>query len=191
MNKDILGYAAAGVTAVTLLTSPNSEAQASNTDPTLNSTNNADKTIQIAPGTFDSGAYGLNRNPDGSISIDVGKTQNSEQSELQAPNVPYPVYATYVNFDRVENRITFILDESDTLFSEPGVEAEIGRVKVLTTEGVKKHKVELFLDYNLNITFSGNDDIVVFQASSVPYKFRFQNGGFSGAGNQILLFERV
>ncbi len=108
-----------------------------------------------------------------------------------ARTVEFGMKRGQLRFDRANDKINFVLEDSDLLFSEPGVETEIGRVKVLTTEGAKKHKVELSLEYQFNLTFEGTDEILIFQSSSVPYKFRFQNDGFTDEGIQIVSFEQV
>ena len=108
-----------------------------------------------------------------------------------ARTVEFGMKRGQIRVDRVNDKINFILEDSDILFSEPGTETEIGRVKVLTTEGTKKHIVELSLGYNFNLTFQGEEDILIIQSSSVPYRFRFQNDGFSSEGIQIVKFEQV
>lgn len=96
-----------------------------------------------------------------------------------------------IYFDRERDIIYYIMDDSDVLYSEPDVETSIGRVKILTQEGQKKNTVKLTIEYQQNITFEGVEDIIIFTPSSVPYKFRFENGGFSPEGRQIVNFEKI
>jgi type II secretory pathway pseudopilin PulG len=82
-------------------------------------------------------------------------------------------------FDSVDNKIYYELDGSKSLFSEPGVEIAIGNINVTTEEGVKEHKVSLFLFYEHNLTFEGDDTVVEqFSSASIPYQFKISNEGF-------------
>lgn len=74
--------------------------------------------------------------------------------------------------------IHFELSDSRTLFSEPGVPVQIGRVSVLTTQGVNRHAVRLTLDYDFNMTYSNSDVVESLSASSIPYIISIENRGF-------------
>jgi len=95
-------------------------------------------------------------------------------------------------FDRENNYILFVLEDSSVLFSEPGEETSIGKIKVLSEEGTKKNKVSLRLDYNFNLSFEGDENVLEYVSSSTPYKFRFENAGFSDLDStQIVLFKGI
>jgi len=93
-------------------------------------------------------------------------------------------------FDRKNNSILFVLDDSSVLFSESGQETSIGNIKVLSEKGTKKNKVLLRLDYNFDLDFEGDKDVLEFVQSSTPYKFRFENAGFLNS-TQVVLFKGV
>ena len=83
-------------------------------------------------------------------------------------------------FDPANNKIYFELDDSKVLFSEPGIETGVGNIKVLTTEGNKRHTITLTLEYAEDLTFNGdNVDVKKFVSTSVPYRFSIENSGFS------------
>ena len=86
-------------------------------------------------------------------------------------------------FDAPNNKIVFELNDSRSIFSEPGVEISIGRINIITTEGKKEHSVVLSLAYNQNLTYNGDDSLVGrFSAVSIPYKFAIENRGFQETG---------
>ena len=88
--------------------------------------------------------------------------------------------------DSIGDRIVFELNDSRSLYSEPGVPISIGRINVITFEGRRRHNVVLFLNYVHNITFNGEDiKTQKFTGVSIPYKFVVENKGFqlNGSGS--------
>lgn len=98
-----------------------------------------------------------------------------------------------IYFDKEEDKIYFQMNDSRFIYSEPGVETQLGRIKVLTQEGVKEHSVTLTLDYDFNLTFS-EDNPRKFSAASTPYRFAFENLGVvnpvsdGGDGREVIEF---
>jgi type II secretory pathway pseudopilin PulG len=102
-------------------------------------------------------------------------------------NVEFQMKRGDISFDPAMNKIIFELSDSRSFYSEPGEEINIGRVKVLTTEGASKHTITLTMDYVHDLTYEGDDtQIKQFSAANVPYKFSIENLGFN-AGSQIII----
>jgi len=79
------------------------------------------------------------------------------------------------------NFIKFVM-ESRYMYSEPEQVVEIGRVKALTKKKRKIYDVSLILNYSnsINLTWSGEENTKIFQASPTPYKIRVTNIGKIG-----------
>ncbi|MEM4230513.1 MAG: hypothetical protein QXF25_01420 [Candidatus Pacearchaeota archaeon] len=78
-----------------------------------------------------------------------------------------------------EDEIRFFMD-SKHMFSEPGTEITIGKIKALTEEKAKKrYNVTLAIAYKpvVNITINDKDEGKVLQASSTPYNIIVINKG--------------
>lgn len=87
------------------------------------------------------------------------------------------------------DKIIFILRDLNEPYSEPGVEINFGRIKILSVEGKKDNSVYLSLDYRTlaNLTFEGDDLLdKKINPAAVPYQFTIEN---KGRGNS--LFEVV
>lgn len=85
--------------------------------------------------------------------------------------------------DFTSDQIYYELEDSRIIYSEPGEEISIGRIKVLTTEGTINHKVRLTLDYDSDLVFEDKGTPnKKFTAASVPYTFSINNLGFSDDG---------
>jgi len=84
-------------------------------------------------------------------------------------------------FKPADELVLFELEDSRSLFSEPGIPVQIGRINVTTIEGAKRHKILMEINYNsYNMTFDGSDAEVKFTQTSVPYEFSIENKGFVG-----------
>ncbi len=80
--------------------------------------------------------------------------------------------------DSLDDEIRYILDGSNVRYSEPGVELNIGRIRVLTEELTEKYKIILSLPYLHNITYDGSDGAnETFSPVSIPYEFFVENKG--------------
>lgn len=82
-----------------------------------------------------------------------------------------------IYFDAENDAIYFEMNDSNYLFSEPGVETSLGKIRVVTQEGLKKHSVTLRIDYPQNISFDGQDQVRKFSPAATPYRFSFENLG--------------
>ncbi len=80
--------------------------------------------------------------------------------------------------DATENRTAYEIAESDSMYSEPGLPIQVGRIKVTTFELTKKYRVVLEINYPLyDITFEGKNSLEKFSAAKIPYKFFINNNG--------------
>ena len=81
-------------------------------------------------------------------------------------------------FDSSNERISFILDELNKPYSEPGVKIPLGRVIVETIKKQKTFNINLSLEYpGTDLTFQGRNDLKKFNPASIPYKFSIENKG--------------
>ncbi|MEK6847092.1 MAG: hypothetical protein AABY16_02910 [Nanoarchaeota archaeon] len=80
-----------------------------------------------------------------------------------------------------QNTIYFIIDESHSRYSEPGVSLQVGRINLTTKELTETYLINLELNYNYNLTFDGamgdRPELVEFTPVSPPYKFFVENRG--------------
>jgi len=74
-----------------------------------------------------------------------------------------------LHFNAESEDITFILEDLDKPYSEPGVEINFGKIKIVSEEGQRKSSVRLILDYanSADLTFSGVNENKKFDAASV------------------------
>lgn len=96
--------------------------------------------------------------------------------------VEYQMKRGTLAFDRENRSISYTLQESEVLYSEPGIETAIGRIRVLTTEGANSNTVRLSLYYPFNLTFDGTGSVMTYEAAATPYQFAIEHAGFSGSG---------
>jgi hypothetical protein len=81
----------------------------------------------------------------------------------------------YINAN--SDNITMVLSGLAVIFSEPGVEVNFGRVKVVSEIGQKTNTVYLRLDYKANLTYFEKDEDRKFTAASTPYRYFIENKG--------------
>ncbi len=94
--------------------------------------------------------------------------------------------------DAVNDSISFVLEDSSTLYSEPGVLTMIGNIEVLTEEFGNDKRVQLMLRYanESNISMVNGQQVRTFMPSSIPYRFRFENKGINAtAPNPLFVIE--
>ncbi len=93
--------------------------------------------------------------------------------------------------DPTDNTITFILDDSRTLYSEPDIPIEIGNVEIVTIEGAQEHTVELTLPYaQHNLIVQGADTLPKqYSAASIPYRFSITHAGLNAGEVQLEINE--
>lgn len=80
--------------------------------------------------------------------------------------------------DSANNKIKYVLDESNVRYSEPGTNISVGRIKVLTEELTETYKITLSLEYQYNLTYDGLDrNEEIFSPVSIPYEFFVESRG--------------
>ena len=78
----------------------------------------------------------------------------------------------------LNDKIKYVLEESNVRYSEPSVPISIGRIEILTEKMNEKYKINLSLSYVYNITYDGSDiEEGKFNPVSIPYKFFIENRG--------------
>lgn len=90
--------------------------------------------------------------------------------------------------DCTNEKITYLLEETNLQYSEPGVTVEQGSIDILTEERGKKYDVSLSLDYsekNLDLVYNGENLERIFHQASVPYKLYIENLGEQEGKTQI------
>lgn len=96
--------------------------------------------------------------------------------------------------DKEKETIYYFLENSRSVYSEPGENVDFGRIKIRTdeTEGTKYHDITLSLNYSsFDINFDMLENPFRLTESTIPYRLRFENEGFSSEGKQVVLFEVV
>lgn len=95
----------------------------------------------------------------------------------------------YIN--ATSDEIFFIISGLKSLYSEDGVEIDIGKVKVISTEGQKTHTTALRLTYvgTANISYDKEEIVKKFSPTSTPYKFSIENLGNSN--NSLFVIDIV
>ncbi len=86
-------------------------------------------------------------------------------------------------FDLDNDEIIYELNDSKSLYSEPGVEVQLGRITILTTEGENKNSVTLKIEYKGDLIMNRRggriaEGVEKFTAASTPYTFFFEHEGF-------------
>lgn len=78
-----------------------------------------------------------------------------------------------------DDTINVLLSDLTKPYSEPGVEVREGRVRMLTTKGIKASSISLSLNYSgqANISYKGEENVQRFDASSTLYSFSIENKG--------------
>lgn len=121
----------------------------------------------------------LNEYRDRSVIEQTIDSLNQVDSKLQEVVDAGPGNVRRINFQLKRGELTlnatnesirFFLEDSEAIYSEPGVPTSIGRISVLSSEGATKNTVSLALYYNMNIALVG-DPVQTFPASATPYEF--------------------
>lgn len=92
--------------------------------------------------------------------------------------------------DPINDKLVYILDESNVRYSEPNVTLNIGRISVLTEELTESYRITLSLNYVHNITYDGVDSqFEEFTPVSIPYDFFVENKGLVNSKRWIDISE--
>lgn len=84
--------------------------------------------------------------------------------------------------DVVDDKISFVIDDLNKPYSEPGQTLTRGRIEILSEKKQKTSNVSLTLDYSgiANLTYNDDNTILKkFSSASTPYSFRIRNLGRS------------
>ena len=81
--------------------------------------------------------------------------------------------------DSASDLFLFVLEDSRVVYSESGVETNLGNIKILTEKKAKTSKITLKLDYKdkLNITYNNEEKEKTLQQAPSPYKLSIENKG--------------
>lgn len=82
-----------------------------------------------------------------------------------------------IEIDSLNDKIKYVLEESNVRYSEPNTPINIGRINVLTEELTESYKITLSINYVYNITYDGADNGEEFSPVSIPYEFFVENRG--------------
>jgi len=87
--------------------------------------------------------------------------------------------------DSPENKLTYILEESELKYSELGEEIPYGDFIIKTEEKGKKYDITLTLAYeDIDITYKKSDEKKVLSPTAVPYKLFAENLGPDASGDK-------
>ncbi|HIG52267.1 TPA: hypothetical protein EYQ19_02530 [Candidatus Pacearchaeota archaeon] len=111
------------------------------------------------------------------------KIEEVSQAPGNVRNVEFSMKRGSLIFNMSDDLIFFEIDDSSTIYSEPGAEIPIiGKINVTTTEGLKEHKISLKLDVRQDLQFdegglllSGGKKTINY--AKTPYKFIIKNEG--------------
>ena len=117
------------------------------------------------------------------------KIEEVSQAPGNVRNVEFSMKRGSLIFNMSDDLIFFEIDDSSTIYSEPGAEISepgaeipiIGKINVTTTEGLKEHKISLKLDVRQDLQFDEGglqiDGEKIINYAKTPYKFIIKNEG--------------
>ncbi len=77
-----------------------------------------------------------------------------------------------------EDKISYVLEESRMEYSELGIDIEQGDITIRTEKKGDRFDIFLSLSYeDINITYNKNEEKMIFQPTSTPYKIFIENLG--------------
>lgn len=82
-----------------------------------------------------------------------------------------------IYFDGANDIIGYALANSKSMYSEPGVSIQVGRVNVTTYKLTKDYAVYLNMSYKQDVTFDGIDKVEKFGPAKIPYNIFVLNNG--------------
>jgi type II secretory pathway pseudopilin PulG len=91
------------------------------------------------------------------------------------------------------DEVLFVLSGMSKPYSEPDVEIDYGRVKVLTEENGGKYNVKMKITYSgkANLQYLNSEENKKFGPASTPYKFALENKGTLNGGVSVIGIEEV
>jgi len=97
-----------------------------------------------------------------------------------------------IYFNSSSDEIVFIIKDLKKPYSQPGVEIQIGRIKVFSQTGQKTSSVSLTLKYENDLTYAKSNDIKKLTASATPYKLSIENlGDINQNGIEVVDIEEI
>lgn len=83
--------------------------------------------------------------------------------------------------------IIYIIEDIESPYSEPGVEIDQGRIKILTEETQNDYIIILSMDYSriFDLRYGGQNVRREFTAAPTPYKFSIESKSSGGGGDII------
>lgn len=117
-------------------------------------------------------------------------------SVLQAPGnrrlIDFTMKRGELYFNSSSNEINFLIKDLKKPYSQPGVEIQIGRVKILSETGQKTSSVSLKINYQNDLNFAGTDELRKFNPAATPYKFSIENlGDINQNGIEVINIEEL
>lgn len=85
--------------------------------------------------------------------------------------------------------ITYSLEDSALVYSEPGVPTALGRISVLTTVGANTNTVTLSINYPANLVLANGEAGQTFSYAATPYQFSFLFNNTESARPVIIVRE--
>jgi hypothetical protein len=105
--------------------------------------------------------------------------------------VSYSLQKGNIILNPEQDKIVFVLNETEYIYSEPGKEILIGKLslgelKAITTGDSESSDTSIWIDYkgSINLTLK-NPEKRVIQKSSSPYRISFSNKGIQNGFNII------
>ena len=92
--------------------------------------------------------------------------------------------AFYIN--STQDVVIFVIEGLNKPYSEPEVEIEIGKIKLLTTKNQDSFTVRLKTTYAENLVYDLQNQDKKFDAVSLPYRFSVSNEGVLASGRTTI-----
>ena len=94
--------------------------------------------------------------------------------------------------DSQSDSISYVLEDSNVMFTEPGVSVIDGKINITTIKKSRGYQVILKLDYRydnkIDITFEDSDDTIeTLTNSPTAYKLSLSNEGISGTNPRTII----
>ncbi len=126
-----------------------------------------------------------------SLNVIDSKINEVLQAPLNTRVVEYTLKRGTLTFNAINESISYLLEDSHVIYSEPGEPTSIGRIEILTGEGDKTRAINLTLSYNFNFDYENNLTNRVYTSATTPYRFSFEHRGFTFDGKPIIFFREL
>ncbi len=130
-----------------------------------------------------------------SLNLMDSKIQEVLQAPLNTRVVEFTLKRGDLYFNAEHDSLYFVLEESNVLYSQPDIETSLGRIKILTEQGRKTHRVTLLLNYTIDLDYENDQAIRKYSSAATPYRFSFTNLGYTdeitGSKRQIVFVKEL